>query len=69
MESYPGDIPRVEADLSDSSGSDEENTDDPEDPSATDGTDEPTTIGGSSEEDGENGIIGQSPLNNTGGGS
>lgn len=69
MESYPGDIPRVEADPSDSSGSDGENTDDPEDPSATDGTDEPTTIGGSLEEDGENGIIGQSPLNNTGGGS
>lgn len=49
MESYPGDLPRVET--------------------ATNGSSEPTTIGGSSATDTEDAIIGQSPLNRTGGGS
>ena len=66
MESYPGDIPRTPADPSDEGGNDTSGSDGT---SANSGSDEPSTIGGSEEVDSENGLIGQSPLNDTGGDS
>ena len=65
MESYPGDIPREEEPAETQTENEPESEQEP----ATNPAHEPETIGGSSEEDTENEIIGQSPLNNTGGDS